>query len=332
MRLRKVLSLAICFVFVSVSFVFGDCKKDNTRNIKVWINGNYLFSDAKPCVKEDRTQVPLRFISEELGYKVVWEPSIKGIRIIKDDKEISLKVGSNIATVGKEDKKLDTEVFLKDGRSYVPFRFIGETFGKKVSYDKDFKIAVIGNDFDATKFYCVKYFKGNDSVLTTKEKVNYKTFELKTEKGDISLCSEGNLTDAILRKAEDGLNKSEKNVSSKMNVVTPKDKVQGGDVPVIKAYDDKEISKDRTMFVEENGVSGAQIMKKDILTVWNSDKYPELKKCLEYAVENKANGKDCLDKGDVDGFIKAIDYKAKYSDKIPLFFLDKKCVDSEKNK
>jgi hypothetical protein len=38
------------------------------------VNGRTVKMDAAPEIKDGRTLLPLRFIAENLGYKVSWEP------------------------------------------------------------------------------------------------------------------------------------------------------------------------------------------------------------------------------------------------------------------
>lgn len=47
---------------------------------------------------------------------------------------IELKIGSNVAMVNGAFKTLDAPPFIQNGRTFVPFRFLGETFGASVSF------------------------------------------------------------------------------------------------------------------------------------------------------------------------------------------------------
>ncbi len=142
-------------------------------NIRVWVKGNYIYGDAPPILINDRTQVPIRFISQELGYKVSWTEETETIQIKNQNKEVLLKVNSDIATVDGENKKLDAPVVIKFDRSYVPLRFIAENFGENVSYSLNCETAIVGNDFDENESYPVKRFIGNGEKFTLGDKVNF---------------------------------------------------------------------------------------------------------------------------------------------------------------
>ena len=94
--------------------------------------------------KNGRTMIPVREISNSLGYTVKWLPD-KGngqIQISNDELLILLEIGDNIASVNglktpidiQDGVIADTKVELKNGTTYVPLRFIMETFNATVEY------------------------------------------------------------------------------------------------------------------------------------------------------------------------------------------------------
>ena len=48
-----------------------------------WVNGKEVPLDVAPFLKNNRTLVPLKFVSENLGAKVAWDPTKKVVTIIK---------------------------------------------------------------------------------------------------------------------------------------------------------------------------------------------------------------------------------------------------------
>ena len=55
-------------------------------NIKYTVNGAEKEMDAVPLIKQDRTFVPIRFISEALGKSVYWEPGMKLIIVTPEER------------------------------------------------------------------------------------------------------------------------------------------------------------------------------------------------------------------------------------------------------
>ena len=103
------------------------------------LNENEIQIDENPAVvpfiDNDRTLVPLRFISEALGYDVGYNDEDKGIILTKDDKTVNLKVNSEYYTVNGEEFKLDTEVQIYEDRTFVPVRALSELIGMNVEWD-----------------------------------------------------------------------------------------------------------------------------------------------------------------------------------------------------
>ncbi|WP_433943041.1 copper amine oxidase N-terminal domain-containing protein [Paenibacillus sp. SN-8-1] len=98
------------------------------------IDGVAVVSDVHPEVKNSRTMVPLRVISESLGAKVEWSNS--QVTFTKDGMKVTLKPNSNTVVKNGVTVKLDVKPYVKRNRIFVPLRFIVETFGCKVNYSK----------------------------------------------------------------------------------------------------------------------------------------------------------------------------------------------------
>jgi len=82
---------------------------------KVMINGKEKVIDVPAMIIEKRTMIPLRFLSEKLGYNVVWEGDSNLILISKNDIVQWKYVGSNTEdTNGKELKYYSKYINGKD--------------------------------------------------------------------------------------------------------------------------------------------------------------------------------------------------------------------------
>ncbi|MEK4425633.1 copper amine oxidase N-terminal domain-containing protein [Solibacillus sp. FSL K6-1523] len=101
-----------------------------TTQIKV--DGVTISTDVNPEVKNNRTMVPLRVISENLGATVHWSDS--QVTLTKNDMKIILKLNSNKVVKNGKTELLDVKPYMKNNRTFVPMRFIAETFGSNVDY------------------------------------------------------------------------------------------------------------------------------------------------------------------------------------------------------
>ncbi len=113
--------------------------------IEVLINGEQLTSDIPPVIRNNRTLIPLRAIFEVLGLSVGWDEATKTITGTKGDTVITLRVGSTDALVNGRPIKLDSTADIISGRTMVPVRFIAESLGAEVTWDKTTKTILIKN-------------------------------------------------------------------------------------------------------------------------------------------------------------------------------------------
>lgn len=125
-------------------------------NIRIWMKGNLIKSDVAPYIYQERTMVPLRVISENLGKEVLWDEANRSVQISDgyggvlyltiDKKEIENFAGGTSSKIS-----LDVAPRIKDNRTFVPLRAIAEAFGERVDWDKDKRVVVIGDGYDTKK-------------------------------------------------------------------------------------------------------------------------------------------------------------------------------------
>ncbi|MBN2983813.1 copper amine oxidase N-terminal domain-containing protein [Cohnella algarum] len=94
-----------------------------------------ISSDVSPDMKNNRTMVPLRVISENLGATVNWLDS--AVVLTKSNVEVILQLNSNKAVINGKTVLFDAKPYLKNNRTMVPLRFIAEAFGSDVSYSNN---------------------------------------------------------------------------------------------------------------------------------------------------------------------------------------------------
>lgn len=177
LKMKKLLSMLLVAFFVfSLTVAYGDEVKETpiiwhdspvvdgpegefidgtkTRNentsklpaeITVFVNGRQVnFPDIKPYIKNGRTLVPVRFVSQEMGAKVEWNNAKREVIIVKNGKKITLRIGSKDVYVNGTKKTIDVPAELKGNRTMVPLRFINEALGAKVNWsDTEKKVTII---------------------------------------------------------------------------------------------------------------------------------------------------------------------------------------------
>jgi peptidoglycan endopeptidase LytE len=107
------------------------------------------FPDALPFIDDsDRLQVPLRFVSESLGYSVKWAPVGDDVKVTlaKGTRNVTVQTGTDTGVVNGTPHDMDTEAMLISGRTYVPLRFITESLGGTVKWDGASSSALLSTD------------------------------------------------------------------------------------------------------------------------------------------------------------------------------------------
>lgn len=100
-----------------------------------WFNGNEYTLDQPPIIKNSRTMVPLRLITEALGGEVEWyKDNTNTITIDYKNRHLELKIGSKTAKVDGKTVTTDTAPQISKSRTLVPIRFISEQMGMDVEY------------------------------------------------------------------------------------------------------------------------------------------------------------------------------------------------------
>lgn len=160
----KILSLILCLsLFVGVSAqaaeipIYSEVTGEpqytiGSSDFKVKFNGEIVsFPDAQPYVDEDsRTLVPLRFVTQKMGATVTWDEKTRTATVEKDGTSVIVEIESENLNVTKNGEtvtiKMDTRAVLKDGRTFVPVRYVAQTLGAWVGYSDLYSTAQIYDD------------------------------------------------------------------------------------------------------------------------------------------------------------------------------------------
>lgn len=105
-------------------------------DIQITVNGSALSSDVAPVVINNRTMLPLRACAEALSATVNYDPSGR-IDIYRGNDKIVLLLDTPAAWLNGEKRPLDVEPQVKDNRTLVPLRFIGEAFNCTVNWQPE---------------------------------------------------------------------------------------------------------------------------------------------------------------------------------------------------
>jgi len=127
-------------VYVELTIV-----EDGKGTVELWIgsdimrvNGQTVRLDAPPQIIDGRTLVPVRVISEAFGANVGWEGEERKVTVaLGKSCYIEMWIESSTAFVDGRKATLEPPPTIVSGRTFVPFRFIGEALGGTVHWDGD---------------------------------------------------------------------------------------------------------------------------------------------------------------------------------------------------
>ena len=113
-------------------------------------------NDVSPIISNGRTMLPVRFLAENLGIDVSWDGTTGTVTIIESTNDkmkkvkrtLMITVGSNEAFVDNRIVTMDTPAFIKDGRTYLPVRFIGENLGCYIEWLPETQQVIIDKFID----------------------------------------------------------------------------------------------------------------------------------------------------------------------------------------
>jgi len=118
--------------------------------------------------------VPLRAIFESLGAEVGWEDSTETVTGKKGDIVVTLRLNDVEAVVSGKTILLDVAATQVEGRTFVPARFVAESFGADVKWDENRKQVIINTGAAAPEGRY--YFVYNSLKVTDKDLASIKLF------------------------------------------------------------------------------------------------------------------------------------------------------------
>ncbi|WP_102349227.1 SpoIID/LytB domain-containing protein [Bacillus sp. Marseille-P3661] len=107
----------------------------NIGNKLAVVNGTTFSLLEAPFIKNNRTLIPLRFISEQLGANVHWDPLRRTITITDQNRLLVLKDRSKDLTVNGKLVQMDVAPEIVNGTTFVPIRFVIEQLNGNVVWD-----------------------------------------------------------------------------------------------------------------------------------------------------------------------------------------------------
>lgn len=113
------------------------------KGVEAYVKGKEVAFDVRPVIKEGRTLVPVRALTEALGAQLSWDPVSRTVTVKAGDKEILLTIDSKTAVVNGTAVELDAAAAILEGRTVLPLRFVAEALGLNVQWEAETQTIVV---------------------------------------------------------------------------------------------------------------------------------------------------------------------------------------------
>ena len=157
MNNQKSLLLFVIVIWILV-FLFGAVRLSMDSNAtsldkKTVFQHNGQEFQTGSFIHGGRIFVPLRMLSEKLGYIVKWNPTYKTISISNFYYSAQFQLNSkNVILQDNKTITMDVEPLVIDGSTFIPVRYAVESLGKFIELYNDETIRIINiTDYNPTQ-------------------------------------------------------------------------------------------------------------------------------------------------------------------------------------
>lgn len=138
--MKKTTLLLLCFLLLP-SMVLAK----GPTPINIYVNGRELLTeDVMPVIRHDRTYLPLRAVTEELGYTVKWDQVKKEVTLTKDKEAVVMTIDKKSYRQNGKDMAMDVAPYLEKDRTFIPARYLGEATGLPIQWMAKERIVTVG--------------------------------------------------------------------------------------------------------------------------------------------------------------------------------------------
>lgn len=131
------------FIVAACLFAGNVSASAGSKEPRLVLNGEVLAPREPPKLVNSVSLVPVRVVSEHLGYRVDYDQANRTVIIQSAAKEIRMTIGDRTATVNGTVQTMAAAPVLTNGTTLVPLRFVGETMGLAVYWDNASKSAFL---------------------------------------------------------------------------------------------------------------------------------------------------------------------------------------------
>lgn len=123
-------------------------RSEAARAIRLIVNGVDITELSEPRIEHDRTLVPIRFISEQLGATVTWDNANRTVKVDKDGDTFLLRIDSRLVEYNNGEAYEITDVAPKlvNERTFVPLRLVSNALNININWDEANRYVLVDSD------------------------------------------------------------------------------------------------------------------------------------------------------------------------------------------
>ncbi len=142
--------LAVCIAAIILLGLFSfSTQAAAVEDVNLSIDGEIVTSEVPPRITDDRILVPVRFVSENLGWTVDWLQETRQVLIVRpsDGFSVILTIDEQKALIDGEEHMMDVAPIINPeyDRAMVPIRFVAEALGSEVDWEHETRTALIAS-------------------------------------------------------------------------------------------------------------------------------------------------------------------------------------------
>lgn len=134
--------ISLIFV-VSMLLTAAGLASGATVTPQLILDGVVLTPKEPPALIDSRVMLPIRTVTENLGFTVKFDNATKTVTVTNGNSVIAMTVGSKKATINGIESVLEAAPIIKSSTTMVPLIFVKDNFGADIVWDNKTKSAFI---------------------------------------------------------------------------------------------------------------------------------------------------------------------------------------------
>ncbi|MGF7396221.1 copper amine oxidase N-terminal domain-containing protein [Thermoanaerobacterium thermosaccharolyticum] len=149
--LAVILTLSLVFSMTSLGYA------DDSKHTAIFVVGQSSYvqdnlsksMDAATFIQNGRTYVPLRYLGLALGVNennIQWDSTSQTATLSMNGTTLKFIIGKTTYYTNSQANSMDVAPLVKNGRTYLPARYVAEAFGYKVNWNGDTQAVTVYTD------------------------------------------------------------------------------------------------------------------------------------------------------------------------------------------